>query len=111
MYMDAATPDALASAAKLAFRGGLVDNKQQQPDPVNRLVVVLETNDQIQLAMARGLLEGSGIPLFIQGQLATLYQSLDGFLHKWIRLEVPEDRAAEAKEILEPVLKPRPFLC
>ncbi len=74
------------------------------------MVVVLETNDQIQLAMAKGLLEEAQIPLFIQGQLATFYQSLDGFLRKWVRLQVPMDRAAEAKEILEQ-LKPRPFLC
>jgi Putative prokaryotic signal transducing protein len=85
--------------------------KEQQGEPAIRLVVVLETNNQIQLAMARGLLEHAGIPLFIQGQLATLYQSLDGFLHKWIRLQVPEDRAAEAQELLEQVMKPRPFLC
>lgn len=86
-------------------------NKQQEPEPTYRLVVVLETNDQIQLALAKGLLESAGIPLFIQGQLATLYQGVDGFLRKWIRLQVPEDRAAEAQELLEPVLKPRPYLC
>jgi hypothetical protein len=86
-------------------------NNQQQPESPTRLVVVLESNDQIQLAMARGLLEHAGIPLFIQGQLATLYQGLDGFLHKWVRLQVPEDRASEARELLEPVLKARPYLC
>ena len=86
-------------------------DKQQQPESASRLAVVLETNDQIQLAMAKGLLEHAGIPLFIQGQLATLYQGLDGFLRKWVRLQVPEDRATEARELLEPVLKPRPYLC
>ena len=84
--------------------------RKQQSDSATRLVVVLETNDQIQLAMAKGLLEDAGIPLFVQGQLATLYQSVDGFLWKWVRLQVPEDRAAEAQELLEQ-LKPRPFLC
>ena len=87
-----------------------MDNKQQSSDSAVRLVVVLETNDQIQLAMAKGLLADAGIPLFVQGQLATLYQSLDGFLRKWVRLQVPEDRAVEAKELLEQ-LKPRPYLC
>ena len=85
--------------------------KPQQPAQGARLVVVLETNDQIQFAMARGLLEHAGIPLFIQGQIATLYQSVDGFLRKWVGLQVPEDRAAEARELLEQVMKPRPFLC
>jgi hypothetical protein len=87
-----------------------MENNQQRSEPP-RLVVVLETNDQIQLAMAKGLLRDAEIPLFIHGQLATLYQSLDGFLRKWVRLQVPEDRAAEARELLEPVLKPRPYLC
>ena len=87
-----------------------MENNQQRPDSATRLVVVLETNDQIQLAMAKGLLEDAGIPLFVQGQLATLYQSVDGFLRKWVRLQVPEDRAAEAKDLLEQ-LKPRPYLC
>ena len=86
-----------------------MENKQSPDSPI-RLVVVLETNDQIQLAMAKGLLADAGIPLFIQGQLATLYQSVDGFLHKWVRLQVPEDRVAEAQELLDQ-LKPRPFLC
>ena len=86
-------------------------NKHQQSQSANRLVVVLETNDQIQLAMAKGLLEHAGIPLFIQGQIATLYQNVDGFLHKWLRLQVPEDRAAEALEVLELVRNPRPYLC
>ncbi len=86
-------------------------HKQQEPEPVYRLVVVLETNDQIQLALAKGLLESAGIPLFLQGQLATLYQGVDGFLLKWVRLQVPEDRAAEAQDLLEPVLNPRPYLC
>ena len=86
-------------------------SKRQPSESPSPLVVVLETNDQIQLAMAKGLLVDAGIPLFIQGQIATLYQSVDGFLRKWVRLQVPEDRAAEAQEVLEPVLNPRPYLC
>ncbi len=84
---------------------------EQRPERGNRLVVVLETNDQIQLAMAKGLLEDAGIPLFIQGQIATLYQSLDGFLRKWVRLQVPEDRAGEAQELLERLQHPMPYIC
>lgn len=88
-----------------------MDNKHQHSEPANRLVVVLETNDQIQLAMAKGLLEHAAIPFFVQGQFATMYQNVDGFLHKWVRLQVPADRAAEAQEVLELVRNPRPFLC
>jgi hypothetical protein len=88
-----------------------MSHEQQPPNSIVRLVVVLETNDQIQLALAKGLLEAAEIPVFIQGQFATMYQPVDGFLRKWVRLEVPEDRADEARELLEEVLKPRPYLC
>jgi len=62
--------------------------------------VVLETNDRIQLALAKGLMEDAGIPFFVLGQIATLVQDVDGFLHKWVRLQVPRDREAEARELL-----------
>jgi hypothetical protein len=70
-------------------------------DPELELVVVLETNDRVQLAMAKGLLENAGIPFFVLGQIATLIQDVDGFLRKWVRLQVPRNREAEARELLE----------
>ncbi|MGA2595252.1 MAG: DUF2007 domain-containing protein [Bryobacteraceae bacterium] len=81
----------------------------EAPDPFDpnlSLVVVLETNDGIQLAMAKGLLEDAGIPFFLLGQIATLVSDVDGFLHKWVRVQVPCDREAEARELLETVLQP-----
>ena len=75
-------------------------------DPDLDLVVVLETSDSIQLALAKGLLEDAGIPFFLLGQIATLVQDVDGFLHKWIRVQVPRDREAEARELLETLLQP-----
>ena len=74
-------------------------------DPTLDLVVVLETNDRIQLALAKGLLEDAGIPFFVLGQIATLVQDVDGFLHKWVRLQVSRDCEAEARELLESVLR------
>jgi hypothetical protein len=70
-------------------------------DPTMDLVVVLETTDRVQLAMAKGLLEDAGIPFFVLGQIATLVQDVDGFLNKWLRVQVPRDREAEARELLE----------
>jgi hypothetical protein len=70
-------------------------------DPTLDLVVVLETNDRIELALMKGLLEDAGIPYFILGQIATLIQDVDGFLHKWVRVQVPRDREAEARQLLE----------
>jgi len=69
-------------------------------------VIVLETSDGIKVAMAKGLLEDAGIPLLVDGQIATLVQDVDGFLHKRIRLQVPSDREAEARELLEQLFQP-----
>jgi type III secretory pathway lipoprotein EscJ len=63
-------------------------------------VVVLETNDQVLVAFAKGLLEEARIPYFILGQIATLIQGIDGLLNKWVRVQVPRDREAEARELL-----------
>lgn len=78
-------------------------------DPNLDLVVVLETNDRMQLALARGLLDEAGIPYYVLGQIATLIQDVDPFLKKWARLQVPRDREAEAREALEPVMHPEPI--
>ncbi len=89
----------------------LLTGKADSPDPFDpnlELVIVLETSDRIQLAMAKGLLEDAGIPLFVLGQIATLVQDVDGFLRKWVRLQVPRDREGEAREILEQLLQPVP---
>jgi hypothetical protein len=77
-------------------------------DPTLDLVVVLETNDRIQLAMAKGLLEEAEIPFFVLGQIATLVNDVDGLLHKWVRLQVPRDCEEEAREILESLHHPIP---
>ncbi len=75
-------------------------------DPTIGLVVVLETNDPIQLALAKGLLEDAGIPYFALGQIATLVTDVDPFLHKTVRVQVPRDREAEARELLEQLFTP-----
>src|SRR5579863_6245291 len=75
-------------------------------DPKLDLVVVLESNDRVQLALARGLLEDADIPFYVLGQIATLVSDVDGFLHKWVRLQVPRDREEEARELLEGLLHP-----
>ncbi len=75
-------------------------------DPNLDLVIVLETNNRIQLALATGLLEDADIPCFVLGQIATLVTDVDPFLKKWVRLQVPRDREAEARELLDPVLHP-----
>jgi hypothetical protein len=51
-------------------------------------------------------LEDASIPFFLLGQIASLVQDVDGFLHKWVRVQVPRDREAEARELLEELLQP-----
>jgi hypothetical protein len=51
--------------------------------------------------MAKGLLEDAGIPFVALGQIATLVQDVDGFLRKWVRLQVPGDHEMQARELLE----------
>jgi len=75
-------------------------------DPDLDLVVVLETDDPIRLALAKGLLDNAGIPCYVLGQIAKLIQDVDPFLKKWVRLQVPADREAEARELLESMLQP-----
>ena len=80
-----------------------MDGPSEEFNPDLDLVVVLETNDRIRLAMVKGLLEDAGIPYFILGQIATLIQDVDPFLHKWVKVQVPQDREAEARELLQTV--------
>jgi hypothetical protein len=83
--------------------GTSAPDPQDAFSPALEPVVVLETSDPTQLAMANGLLEDAGIPFFALGQIATLVQDVDGFLRKWVRLQVPRDREAEARELLRQV--------
>jgi len=75
-------------------------------DPSIELVVILESNNGVQLAMARGLLDEAGIPFFVLGQITKLVNDVNPFLNKWVSVQVPRDREAEARELLEPLLHP-----
>lgn len=76
----------------------------------NQLVIVFETNDQIQVAMAKGLLEDAGIPFFVEGEIATVCQTVDPLLRKWIRIQVPEERAADARDLLNRLFTGVPYV-
>jgi hypothetical protein len=78
-------------------------------DPGMELVVALEAENGVELAMAKGLLEEAGIPFFALGQITRLVNDVDPFLNKRIRVQVPRDREAEAKELLEPLLHPETY--
>jgi len=77
-------------------------------DPALDLVEVLESEDTVQLAMAKGLLEDAGIPFYLRGQITRLVNDVDPFLQKHVGVQVPRDREAEARELLEVLLEPDP---
>ncbi len=81
----------------------------EPPDPLDpsiELTVVLESNEPVQIAMAKGLLEDAGIPFFLLQGITTLVNDVTPLLGKLIQVQVPRDREAEAREVLEPVLEP-----
>jgi len=77
-------------------------------NPDMDLVVVLETNDRVKAAIARGVLDEAGIPYFVLGQITRLVNDVDPLLAKWVRIQVARDREAEARELLEQMLQPLP---
>jgi hypothetical protein len=75
-------------------------------DPALDPVIALVTNDQIKLAMAKGLLESAEIPFVVWSEIATLVTDADPLLHKWVEIQVPRDREPEARQVLGPILEP-----
>ena len=78
-------------------------------DPNLNLVVVFESNDPVEIAMAKGALEDAGIPYFGLNQIATLVQDVDPMLRKFIQLQVAADREQEAREVLAMLETPSPL--
>jgi len=97
------------SDCRVPLLSGSVPPQPEGPfDPDLELVVVLETNDPFVLATAKEALEDAGIPFFALNEITTLVNDIDPMLRKWIRIQVASDRAAEAREVLAPLLEPEP---
>jgi hypothetical protein len=67
---------------------------------------VLESNEPVQIAMAMGLLEDSAIPFFVLGNITRLVNDVTPLLNKVVRVQVPRDREAEAREVLAQLSEP-----
>jgi hypothetical protein len=94
------------SDCHLPLEAGSPPDPNAQADPSLDLVVVLETDNAVQAAMAKGILEDAGVPFYVLGQITRLINEVDPFLRKWVRIQVPRDREAEAREILEQMSQP-----
>lgn len=72
-----------------------------------RWVAVFESNDALTIGLAKGTLEDCGIPFLIQSEEAAARLVLGPIMFAPSRFVVPEDRALEARELLEPLLSPQ----
>jgi hypothetical protein len=97
------------SDCRVALVAGVPPLTGPEFDPNIDLVVVFESNDAVENAMAKGALEAVGIPFFALGQIATLVQDVDPLLRKLIRIQVVADREQEALEVLELLEMPAPL--
>ena len=75
-------------------------------DPALDPVLALSTNDPVQFAMAKGLLDDAGIPFVVLGQIATLVTDVDPYLHKHVEILVPRDQEEAVRDLLKPLLEP-----
>jgi hypothetical protein len=85
------------------------EQRPDPPDPLDpsiELVVVLEGNEPVQIAMATGLLEDAGIPFFLLGNITRLVNDVTPLLNKVVCVQVPRDREAEAREVLAQLSEP-----
>ena len=66
----------------------------------DKLVTIARFTDYLEAELARQLLEGEGITVFVTGQnVANIYGGVPAVVD--IQLQTPESQAEEAKEILE----------
>ena len=85
----------------------LPEESHEGPD----LDTVIQTGmrDPVAIGLAKSLFEEAGIPYFVMDQnLAARQES--GNILGWVRIRVPREREAEAREILESVAHPKDLL-
>jgi putative signal transducing protein len=88
------------------LHAGTAPSPEAPFDPDLNLVVVLETNDPFELALAKGLLDEAGIPYFALNAITRLVNDVDPMLRKWVRLQVARDREAEARDLIDAMRQP-----
>jgi hypothetical protein len=76
------------------------------PDPGLELATVLDSNDPVLLGMAKGLLEQAGIPFYAVGsEYGVRFGPVTPFANPWEAIQVPADREAEARALLEDLVQ------
>jgi hypothetical protein len=73
-------------------------------DPDLEFATVMEGNDRLVIASAKGLLEAAGIPFDVLGEeLGVRYGPVGPLINPWCRIEVALDREAEARTLLQQI--------
>lgn len=70
-------------------------------------VVVFESNDTFAIALAKGTLEHAGIPFWMQGDETGAKLVMGPIAFPVCRFLVPEDREAEARDLMENLNSPQ----
>jgi hypothetical protein len=78
------------------------DTSDSHLDPV----VVFESNDLFAIGAAKGSLDDSGIPFWMEGDETAARLALSPIRFPSCRFLVPKDRELEARELLEPLNHP-----
>jgi hypothetical protein len=70
------------------------------PEVLSKAVPVFESNDRIAISLAKGLLEDSGIPFWMQSNETASHLALVPVLFPSCHFLVPKNREVEARELL-----------
>jgi hypothetical protein len=77
------------------------------PDSQLDLVTVFESNDAFAIALAKGSLEDSGIPFWMDGDETAARLVLGPIVFPLCRFLAPKDCEADARDLLEPLTSPQ----
>jgi hypothetical protein len=79
----------------------------ETPHSHSEVVTVFESNDKFAISLAKGSLEDSGIPFWVQGDETAAQLVLGPIMFPSCRFLVPKDRETEARELLAPLESPQ----
>lgn len=83
--------------------GDVAEQHGPPPDPNLELVTVLEVNDPLLIASAKGVLKKAGIPFYVYGEeYGRRLAPVGGFILPWCRIQVAVDRQAQARQLVQP---------
>src|SRR5207245_493132 len=85
----------------------VVELTPESPDSHLDPVMVFESNDLFLIALAKGALDGSGIPFWMEGDETAARLVLSPIRFPSCRFLVSKDREVEARELLEQLEHPQ----